>query len=58
MKKPPGFAGRFFRFTNRIAYSPLPKRRDHQPALRGWVSVVVSELDSAGAGAAAGSGWL
>jgi hypothetical protein len=43
-------------------YSPLPKRRDHHPARRGWVSVsvsvVVSDAGSAGAGDAAGSGWL
>ena len=50
-QKPPGFAGRFFRFANRIAYSPLPKRRDHHPARRGWVSLVVSEAGCAGAGA-------
>src|SRR6266851_8165646 len=46
------------RFTNRICYSPLPKRRDHHPARRGWVSVVVSEAGWAGAGAGDGSGWL
>jgi hypothetical protein len=40
-----------------LFYSPLPKRRDHQPARRGWVSVVVSAAGSAGA-AAAGSGRL
>ena len=39
------------------AYSPLPKRRDHQPALRGWVSVSVSEAVCAGAEAGV-SGWL
>src|ERR1700737_980212 len=58
-QKPPGFAGRFFRLTNRISYSLLPKRRDHHPARRGWVvSVVASEAGGAGAGAADGSGWL
>jgi hypothetical protein len=35
-------------------YSPFPKRRDHHPARRGWVSVVVSEAGWAGAGAADG----
>jgi len=41
------------------SYSPLPNRRDHHPARRGWVSVVVSEAGwLAGAGDAAGSGWL
>jgi hypothetical protein len=40
-KKPPGFAGRFVLQT--CCYSPPPKRRDHHPARRGWVSVVVSE---------------
>src|SRR6478735_4308865 len=57
-QKPPGFARRFFRLTYRICYSPLPKRRDHHPARRGWVSVVVSEAGSAGAGPGEGSGWL
>jgi hypothetical protein len=69
-KKPPGFAGRFLRLKI-LAYSPLPKRRDHHPARRGWVSVVVSadagsaDADSAEAGSggvwltmgADGSGW-
>src|SRR5258707_2555394 len=41
------------------SYSPLPNRRDHHPARRGWVSVVVSEAGwVAGAEGAAGSGWL
>jgi hypothetical protein len=60
-QKPPGFAGRFFRLRIQIAYSvPLPKRRDHQPARRGWVSLAASEAGSAGAGAGGGdaSGWL
>jgi hypothetical protein len=55
------FAGRFFRLRIQIAYSvPLPKRRDHHPARRGWVSLVASEAGSAGAGAGGGdaSGWL
>jgi hypothetical protein len=30
-------------FVSRVFfYSPWPKRRDHHPARRGWVSVVVS----------------
>ena len=37
IKKPPGFAGRFFFRPCGRRYSPLPKRRDHQPALRGAV---------------------
>jgi hypothetical protein len=62
-QKPPGFAGRFFVFTKLASYSPPPKRRDHHPARRGWVSVAVSEVGcSAGAGAGAGDGagsaWL
>jgi hypothetical protein len=60
-QKPPGFAGRFFRLAIQIVYSlPLPKRRDHHPARRGWVSLVASEAGSAGAGAGGGdaSGWL
>src|SRR5260221_9715010 len=67
-KKPPGFAGRFCHLTRERCYSPPPNRRDHHPARRGWVSVVVSELGrstgacSAGAGAGDGDGagslWL
>jgi hypothetical protein len=53
MQKPPGVAGRFFYCTGSIAYSPLPKRRDHHPARRGWLSVV-SEAGSAGAEAGGG----
>jgi hypothetical protein len=34
-----------------MLYSPLPKRRDHHPALRGWLSPVASGAGSAGAGA-------
>jgi hypothetical protein len=57
-KKPPGFAGRFLVSQILIVYSPLPKRRDHHPARRGWVSVA-SEAGSAGAeGADGGSGGL
>jgi hypothetical protein len=61
-KKPPGFAGRFF-FSNSVrGYSPLPKRRDHQPALRGAASSAAEGAGSAaaGAGGAAGSdsAWL
>jgi hypothetical protein len=44
-KKTARFCRAVFRFTNRICYSPLPKRRDHHPARRGWVSLVVSESD-------------
>src|SRR5258706_5888557 len=41
------------------SYSPLPNRRDHHPARRGWVSVVVSETGwVAAAQSVAGSGWL
>jgi hypothetical protein len=53
-QKPPGFAGRFFVSQILIAYSPLPKRRDHHPARRGWVSLVVSDPGCAGAGAGSG----
>jgi hypothetical protein len=56
-QKPPGFAGRFFRLAMLIVYSPLPKRRDHHPARRGWPSSLAAEAGSAGAGAD-GSGWL
>src|SRR5260221_671079 len=49
--KPPGFARAVFRFTNQISYSPLPKRRDHQPARRGWVSSAAPGAVSAGVGA-------
>jgi hypothetical protein len=57
------FCRAVFHFTNQIAYSPPPNRRDHHPARRGWVSVVVSEPGcSAGAGAGDGDGagslWL
>jgi hypothetical protein len=41
-----------------MIYSPLPKRRDHHPARRGWVSVVSEAGSAAGAGLAAGSGAL
>jgi hypothetical protein len=67
IKKPPGFAGRFFVSQSLIVYSPLPKRRDHHPARRGWVSVApeagaseagASEAGAAGAGGAGGSGGL
>ena len=47
-RKPPGFAGRFFVSEIWQAYSPLPKRRDHHPARRGWVSVVVSAAGCCG----------
>ena len=51
-----------FSFSVRFAYSPPPKRRDHQPALRGAASLVEAGAGSAGAGsgAATGSGalWL
>jgi len=60
-QKPPGLAGRFFHFRNRLSYSPLPKRRDHHPARRGCVSVVVSAAGWAGGGTGAGAGsagWL
>jgi hypothetical protein len=59
-QKPPGCAGRFFRLKSQMSYSPLPKRRDHHPARRGWASVVASGAGagSAGAGVAVGSGWL
>jgi hypothetical protein len=66
-KKLPGFAGRFFISKIRTVYSPLPKRRDHHPARRGWVSVVsdagapevdASEAGAAGAAGADGSVWL
>jgi hypothetical protein len=58
-QKPPGFCRAALRFTNQSPYSPLPKRRDHHPARRGWVSVAVSEAGwAAGAGGAGGSGWL
>src|ERR1700738_53603 len=57
------FSGRSFCFTNQLCYSPPPNRRDHHPARRGWVSVVVSEPGrSTGAGAGDGDGagslWL
>src|SRR5204863_299634 len=39
-----------------ICYSPPPKRRDHHPARRGWLSPVGSCAGSAGAGAR--DGWL
>ena len=41
------------------SYSPLPKRRDHQPALRG-PSLAAAGAGSLGAGDATGSGalWL
>src|SRR5450631_1734297 len=58
----PVLPGRLFRLTNQNCYSPLPKRRDHQPARRGWVSSVDSgAVSSAGGGAGdavVGSGWL
>ena len=60
-QKPPGFRRAVFRFANQMRYSPLPKRRDHHPARRGWVSVVVSDAGSGagvGAGGGDGSGWL
>jgi hypothetical protein len=50
-----------FSFRNQMRYSPLPKRRDHHPARRGCVSVVVSDAGSGagvGAGGGDGSGWL
>ena len=59
--KPPGFCRAVFLFRF-DPYSPLPKRRDHQPALRGAASPVEAGAGSAGAGsgAATGSGalWL
>jgi hypothetical protein len=62
-QKPPGFPDGLFVSQTSFCYSPPPNRRDHHPARRGWVSVVVSEPGrSAGAGAgdgdAAGSLWL
>src|SRR3979490_2046862 len=60
-QKPPGFRRAVFRFANQMRYSPLPKRRDHHPARRGRVSVVVSDAGSGagvGAGGGDGSGWL
>jgi hypothetical protein len=61
IKKPPGFGRAVFLFGF-DPYSPLPKRRDHQPALRGAVSSEVAGVGSLGAGAedATGSGalWL
>ena len=61
IKNRPVFAGRFF-FLGPIPYSPLPKRRDHQPALRGASSPDVADAGSVGAGAgdSTGSGalWL
>ena len=60
IKNRPVFAGRFSFWFD--PYSPLPKRRDHQPALRGAASSDVADAGSAGAGAgeATGSGalWL
>src|SRR5580704_11161377 len=38
-----------FRLAYRIVYSPLPNRRDHHPARRGWVSSVAAGAGSAGA---------
>src|SRR5207244_2294962 len=57
-KKPPGFAGRFFVGGCAGAYSPPPKRRDHQPALRGWSAAAasVSAGDGAGAGCPTAAG--
>src|SRR4051812_19978022 len=59
-KKPPGFTGRFYFWFD--PYSPLPKRRDHQPALRGASSPDVAGAGSVGAdaGDSTGSGalWL
>ena len=37
-----------------LSYSPLPKRRDHHPARRGWVSPDAGAADSSGAGV---GGW-
>jgi len=45
----------FFDPKSRGAYSPPPKRRDHHPARRGWVSVAVAAC-GAGSGAGAGAG--
>ena len=39
-----------------IAYSPLPKRRDHHPALRGAASPDVAGAAGSAAGGAIGSG--
>jgi hypothetical protein len=49
-----------FSFSNSVSYSPLPNRRDHHPARRGWLSSEASGAGSAGvrAGLAAGGGWL
>src|SRR5207248_10850459 len=58
--KPPGFGRAVFFWLDPC--SPLPKRRDHQPALRGAPSSDVAGAGSVGAGAAdsTGSGvlWL
>jgi hypothetical protein len=56
-KKPPGFRPGGFPFWFG-RYSPLPKRRDHQPALRGADSSDAVGAGSAGAGDATGSGAL
>jgi hypothetical protein len=48
---------RFCRAVCWFCYSPLPKRRDHHPARRGWLSFVAAGAGWAGAGAADGSDW-
>src|SRR5262249_38534590 len=53
-KNPPGFCRAVFILAVCSRYSPPPKRRDHQPALRGCASPLVS---AAGSGAF-GSGVL
>jgi hypothetical protein len=52
-KNRPVLPGGFFLLNGRI-YSPLPKRRDHHPARRGWGSD--SGAGCSGSGAA-GSAW-
>jgi hypothetical protein len=53
------FCRAVFLFQKSACYSPPPKRRDHQPALRGWVSsVVVPPAAGSAAAGADGSGWL
>jgi hypothetical protein len=46
-KNRPVLPGGFFVSQFLMVYSPLPKRRDHQPALRGWPSSVAAETGSA-----------